>query len=68
MDYTVTYLNTIVCYYTSGIVRFVDSNTYLVLPKAKSRIAGYYYLMLALPALEQTSSLNTPMLVSCKIL
>ena len=37
MDYAATYPNTVVRYYASGMILFVDSDAaYLVLPNAKS--------------------------------
>ena len=45
MDYAATYPNVYMRYFTSDIVLSVDSNAvYLVLPNAKSRIAGYFQL------------------------
>ena len=39
------YPNAFVCFYASDMVLIVDSDAaYLVIPKAKSRIARYYYL------------------------
>ncbi|MFO0089630.1 MAG: hypothetical protein ACK518_02280, partial [bacterium] len=68
MDYAATYPNTIVRYYASGMILFVDSDAaYLVLPKARSRIAGYHYLS-SLPLVGQAPTLNAPILVLCKTL
>ena len=68
MDYAATYPNTIVRYYASGMILFVDSDAaYLVLPKARSRIAGYYYLS-SIPPAGQAPTLNAPILVLCKTL
>ena len=45
LDYAATYLNTFIRYYTSEIILHVESDAaYNVMPKARSRIAGYYYL------------------------
>ena len=45
----------------------VDSDaTYLVLLKARSRLARYHYLSSILPMLEQTPMLNTLILVVCE--
>jgi hypothetical protein len=45
LDYACTYTNAKIRYYTSDMVLHVDSDAaYLVLPNAKSRIAGHYYL------------------------
>lgn len=69
MDYTVTYPNTVVRYYTSGMILFVDSDAaYLVLSNAKSRIAGYHYLLTIPPTPGQSPTLNAPILVLCKTL
>ena len=69
MDYAVTYPNTVVRYYASGMILFVDSNAaYLVLPNAKSRIAGYHYLSIIPPIPGQSPTLNAPILVLCKTL
>ena len=45
MDYAYTYPNAYIRYHASKMILHVDSDAaYLVLPKAKSRIAGYFYL------------------------
>ena len=45
MDYANTFQNTYVLYHASDMVLYIDSDAaYLVTPKAKSRVAGYYYL------------------------
>ena len=45
IDYAATYPNVYVQYHASDIVLYVDSDaTYLVLPQARSRIAGYFQL------------------------
>ena len=47
---------------------FVDSNAaYLVLPNAKSRVAGYFYLSSTPPA-NESPNVNAPILVICKTL
>ena len=59
-----TYLNAITRYYASDMICLVDSNaTYLVLPKAKSRFAGCYYLSSLLLAPEQSLILNALILI-----
>ena len=51
------------------MVLFVDSDAaYLVLPKAKSRIAGCHYLSSMPPTPEQPPTLNAPILVVYKTL
>ena len=43
MDYAATYPNIYVQYYVSDMVLLIDSDAaYLVLPNARSRIAGYF--------------------------
>ena len=45
LDYIATYPNIFIYFYVSNMVLLVNSDAaYLVLPKAKSRIAGYYHL------------------------
>ena len=45
LDYAHTYPNSVLCYRANGMVLTVESDAaYLVLPKTKSRIAGYFYL------------------------
>lgn len=69
MDYAATYPNTVVRYYASGMIIFVDSDAaYLVLPNAKSRIAGCHYLSSLPPKPGQSPTLNTLTLATCKTL
>ena len=64
IDYVATYSNTIVRYYASDMILFVDSDAaYLVLPKARSRIARYHYLSSMPPTPEQSPMLHAPILV-----
>ena len=45
LDYVATYSNPILRFHASDMVLTAESDaTYLVLPKAKSRAAGYFYL------------------------
>ena len=45
LDYLNTYSKAKIRFYASDMKLFVDSDAaYLVAPKAKSRISGYYYL------------------------
>jgi hypothetical protein len=45
MDYAATYPNAVIRYHASDMILHVDTDAaYLVLPKAKSRVAGHYYL------------------------
>ena len=64
MDYMATYPESIIRFYASDMILSVDSDAaYLVLPKAKSRIAGFYYL-----TDRDSSYYNSPILVVCKTL
>lgn len=45
LDYIATYPNATIRFYASDMVLHIDSDAaYLVLPNAKSRVAGYFYL------------------------
>ena len=45
MDYLYTYPNAVIRYKKSKMILYVDSDAaYLVLPKARSRVAGHYFL------------------------
>ena len=45
LDYAATYPNAFVRFYASDMMLNIDSDAaYLVQPKARSRIAGYFYL------------------------
>ena len=45
MNYVMTYPNTYIRYYTSDMIINIDSDAaYLVAPRARSRVVGYYYL------------------------
>ena len=67
LDYAATYPHIIVRYYASDIVLAINSDAaYLVLPNAKSRIAGYYYLTSDL--INDVPPINAPVLVICKTL
>ena len=66
MDYAATYPNEVIRHYSSDTVLLVDSDTaYQVLPKAKSRIAGYFYLS-DHPSKSNMPMLNAPILGMCK--
>ena len=59
-----TYPESIIRFYASDMILSVDLDAaYLVLPKAKSRIAGFYYL-----TDRDLSYYNSPILVVCKTL
>ena len=68
MDYVCTYQNAFIRYHASDMILHIDSDAaYLVLPKAKSRIEGYYYLA----DLQSSTSPKPPnghVLVECKTL
>ena len=67
LDYAATYPHIVVRYYASDMVLAIDSDAaYLVLPNAKSRIAGYYYLTSDL--INDAPPINAPILVICKTL
>ena len=45
LDYLATYLNVKLCFYAGNMQLHIESDAaYLVLPGAKSRVAGYFYL------------------------
>ena len=68
MDYVSTYPNAYIRFHASSMILHVDSDAaYLVLPKAKSRIAGYYYLT-DHPSSTLPPPRNGPLLVECKTL
>ena len=68
MDYLNTYPEAYIRYYASDMVLHVDSDAaYLVAPKARSRIAGYYHLS-SHPNIMKHPRLNGAILVECKTL
>ena len=68
MDYLHTYPDVCIRYYASDMVLHVDSDAaYLVAPKARSRIAGYFYLA-EHPNVSKRPKLNGAILVECKTL
>ena len=68
MDYTTTRPNIVVRSCASDMVLHADSNaTYLVLPKARSRIAGCFQLSNH-PKYNHPPFLNGATLVACEIL
>ena len=70
MDYLHTYPNAIIRYTKSDMVLYVDSDAaYLVLPNARSRVAGHFYLgqrPLRAPAKPPNISTNGPIHTICK--
>ena len=68
MDYLHTYPDVYVRYYASDMVLYVDSDAaYLVAPKARSRIAGYFYCS-DHPNVTKRPKANGAILVECKTL
>ena len=71
LDYAATYPNAILRVHASDMILHVDSDAaYLVMPQARSRIAGYYYLSddtTIFPKKKQPPP-NAPILVGCKTL
>ena len=68
MDYLYTYPNAFIRYYASDMILHVDSDAaYLVAPKARSRIAGYYHLS-GHPNITKHPKRNGAILVECKTL
>ena len=68
MDYLNTYPDAYIRFYASDMILHVDSDAaYLVAPKAKSRIAGYFHLT-EHPNVTKHPKLNGAILVECKTL
>ena len=68
MDYLHTYPNVYLRYYASDMILHIDSDAaYLVLPKARSRIAGFYQLS-DHPSKTKNPTRNLPILIECKTL
>ena len=68
MDYVATYPNAFIRYYASDMVLHIDSDAaYLVAPKARSRVAGYFYLSNH-SANKDKPKLNGAIHVECKTL
>ena len=68
LDYANTYKNAYLRYYASDMILHVDSDAaYLVAPKSRSRIAGYYHLS-DHPSKRKHPTLNSAILVECKTL
>jgi len=67
LDYVATHPLAILRYHASNMVLHIDSDSaYLVLPKARSRAAGYHYLSSSLPVATHEPPLNAPILVECR--
>ena len=68
LDYAATYPNAYVRFHASDMVLRIDSDAaYLVMPKSRSRIAGYFYLG-QLKHRPVPQHLNGAILVECKTL
>ena len=68
MDYLNTYPDAYMRYYASGMVLYIDSDAaYLVAPKARIWIAGYFYL-LDHPNITKHPKMNGTIQVECKTL
>ena len=68
-DYLNTYPNAKIRFYTSDMNLYIDSNAaYLIAPKAKSRISGFYYLSNICKETKSQPKLNGPVLVECRVL
>ena len=66
MDYANTYPDVTVRFYASDIQLYIDTDAaYLVLPKARSRVAGYFRLLKHNPS---PSLDNGPILIECRTL
>jgi len=66
LDYANTYQNVSVRYRASAMIRNIETDAaYLVLPKAKRRLAGYYYMGHNRQA-QATRAVNGAILVECK--
>ena len=61
--------NAVIQFYASDMQLYIDSNAaYLVAPKAKSRIAGFFYCSNKSTTNPPTPPLNGPIHVECKVL
>ena len=66
LDYVATHSNAVIRFHASDMCLHVDSDAaYLVLPRAKSRLAGHFYLS-SDPRLTTTIRPNGPVLTECK--
>lgn len=67
MDYLHTYPEAVIRFYTSDMQLYIDTDAaYLVLPKAKSRAAGHYYLSDKVSSINENPPPNGPFHVLCK--
>jgi len=69
LDYLATYPNAKVRFYASDMQLHIDSDAaYLVAPKAKSRIAGFFYCSSANLSPTTPPPLNGPVHIECRVL
>ena len=71
MDYLHTHPNAKIRYHASDMQLYIDSDAaYLVAPKAKSRIAGYFYLSNNFnpTTMHPNPKLNAPIHIECNLL
>ena len=70
LDYAYTRPNAKIRYKASNMQLWIDSDAaYLVAPKARSRVAGYYYLSdVPQKPLQKDPTFNGPIHVECKLL
>ncbi len=67
MDYLHTYPEAVIRFYASDIQLYIDTDAaYLVLPGAKSRAAGHYYLSNKVNSIDENPPPNGPFHVLCK--
>ena len=67
LDYVNTYQHVTVRYYASDMILNIDTDAaYLVLPKARSRLAGYFYMGHHKGKQSPFTALNGAILVECK--
>ena len=68
MDYVATYPDKYIRFHASDMILNIDSDAaYVVAPKARSRVAGYFQLG-SLPTTIQHPYINGAVLVECKTL
>jgi hypothetical protein len=76
LNYCATHPNAVVCYYSSDMILWIESNaSYLSEPKAQSCTAGYHYLSNKPPNPDQppaptdpTPPMNGVIVVPCKVM
>ena len=69
LDYLNTYKDTKIHFYRSNMKSHVDSYVaYLVAPKVKSRIAGYFHCSDSTHTNPVSPPLNSPLHIKCKVL